>query len=48
MRERFCLSLKVYFGVGVGCVDGNMAQPCTDGVDIDSGAKKVSGLTGDN
>ena len=43
MLQNLCFSLKVYLGVDVGCIDGNMAQPCTDGVDIDSGAKKVSG-----
>jgi hypothetical protein len=44
MCKHFCLPLQVDFGIDVGCVDGNMAQPCADGVDIDSGAKKVKEL----
>ena len=43
MGEDLGFSLQIYFGVDVGRVNGNMAQPCADGVDIDSGAKKVSG-----
>ena len=43
MIEHFRLPLQVDFCINVSCVDGNMAQPSSDGVDIDSGAKKVSG-----
>ena len=42
MLQNLCFSLKIYFGVDVGCVDRNMAEPGADGVDIDSGAKEVS------
>ena len=41
MSKYFGLPLQVHFGVDVGCVDGNMAQPCADGVDVDSRAKQV-------
>ena len=43
MCQNLGLRLKIDFGVDVGCVNRNMAQPCADGVDIDSGAKKTSG-----
>jgi len=43
VSEHLRFALKINFGVDVGCVDGNMAQPCADGVDIDSRAKQVSG-----
>lgn len=43
MLENLCLSLKINFGVDVGRVDRNVAQPGADGVDIDSGAKEVGG-----
>ena len=43
MSEHFRFPLQVDLCIDVGCVDGNMAQPCADGVDIDSGAKKMSG-----
>ena len=33
--------LKVGFGVDVGGVDRDMAEPCADGVDVDAGAKKM-------
>jgi hypothetical protein len=35
--------LKIRFGVDVGGVDGDMAQPGADGIDIDSGAKQMGG-----
>ena len=41
--QNLCFSLKIDFGVDVGCVHGHMAEPGADRVDIDSGAKKVSG-----
>jgi len=30
-------------GVDVGCVDGDVTEPCTDGVDVDAGAQQVCG-----
>src|ERR1017187_8695601 len=35
--------LKISFSVDVGGVDGDMAEPCADGVDVDTGAKKMRG-----
>ena len=43
VREHFSIALKVNFCVDVGCIDGNMAEPGADGVDIDAGAKQVRG-----
>lgn len=43
MSEHFCFPLQVDFRVDIGRVDGDMAEPCADGVDIDPGPKKVSG-----
>jgi len=39
--EHLGLSLEIYFGVDVGGVDGDMTEPCADGVDIDAGAEQV-------
>jgi hypothetical protein len=39
--QRLRLHLKIDFGVDVGRVDGNMAQPRTNGVDIHARAQKM-------
>jgi len=41
--EHFRLPLEVDFGIDVGCVDGDMAEPGADGVDINAGAQQVRG-----
>jgi len=43
MLKYLCFPLQVHFGINIGCVDRNVAQPRADGVDIDSGAKEVGG-----
>lgn len=43
MCKHFCLPLQVNFSIDVGRVDGHVSQPCSDGVDIDTGAKQVRG-----
>lgn len=43
MSEHFCFPLQVDLCVDVGCVDGNMAEPRANGVDIDAGPRKVGG-----
>jgi hypothetical protein len=40
-RQRLCLHLKINFGVDVSSVDGNMSEPRTNGVDVDSRAQEV-------
>ena len=40
-RQRLRLHLKIDFGVDVGSVDGNMAQPRTNGVDIHARAQEM-------
>ena len=35
--------LKVGFGIDVGGVDGDMAEPGADSVDVNAGAKKMRG-----
>lgn len=42
MSRHLCLPLQVHLRINVGCIDRNMAQPGTDGVNVDSGTKKVS------
>ena len=32
---------KIGFGVDVGGIDRDMAEPCADGVDVDAGAEKM-------
>ena len=41
MSKHLRLPLQVDLCIDVGCIDGNMAQPRTDGVDVDSGPKQV-------
>ena len=41
MGEDFCFALQIDFGVDVSGVDGDMTEPCADGVDIDAGAEQV-------
>ncbi len=41
MGEDFGLTLQIDLGVDVGGVDGDMTEPCADGVDIDAGAEQV-------
>jgi hypothetical protein len=41
MLQNLCFPLQIHLSIDVGCVDGSVAQPCADGVDVDSGAKKV-------
>jgi len=41
--EHLGLSLEIYFGVDVGGVDGDVSEPRTDGVDVDSGAQQMRG-----
>jgi hypothetical protein len=39
--QRLGFHLKIDFGVDIGGVDGNMSQPRTNGVDVDSCAQKM-------
>lgn len=41
MSKYFCLPLQIDFCIDVGCVDGYVAEPRADSVDIHSGAKEV-------
>jgi hypothetical protein len=34
MCEYFCFSLKVDLCIDVGCIDGDVAEPGSDGVDV--------------
>lgn len=43
MCEHFCFSLEVNLGVDVGCSNGYMTQPGSDGVDVDAGAEQMRG-----
>lgn len=43
MCEHFCFPLEVNLGVDVGCIDGDMTQPGSDGVDVDAGAEQMRG-----
>ena len=43
MRENLRLSLQIDVSVDVGCVDGDVTEPCADGVDVDTGAQQVCG-----
>ena len=40
-RERFGFHLQIDFGVDVGGVEGDVSEPCADGVDVDAGAQEV-------
>ena len=39
--EDFGFTLQIDFGVDVGGIDGDMAEPSADGVDIDTGAEQM-------
>ena len=39
--EDFRFTLQIDFGVDVGGVDGDVTEPCADGVDIDAGAEQM-------
>ncbi len=41
MCEDFGFTLEIDLGVDVGGVDGNVSEPCADGVDIDASAEQV-------
>ena len=43
MCEHFGFPLEVNLGVDVGCIDGYMTQPGSDGVDVDAGAEQMRG-----
>ena len=43
MSEDFGFTLQIDFGVDVGGVDGDMPEPCADGVDVDAGAQQMRG-----
>ena len=43
MCEHLRFALEVYFGVDVGCIDGDMTEPRSDGVDVDAGAEQMCG-----
>ena len=43
MSEDFGFTLQIDFGVDVGGVDGDMTEPCADGVDVDAGAQQMRG-----
>ena len=43
MDEDLSLSLQIDLGIDVGCVDGNVPEPSTDSVDVDTGAQQVRG-----
>ena len=40
--EGLCLHGEIGFSVDIGCIDGDMPQPGSDGVDIDSCTEQVS------
>ncbi len=40
MGEDVCFTLQTDFGVDVGRVDGDVAEPGADGVDVHAGAQK--------
>ena len=37
------LHFQIHFGVAVGRLQGDMAEPGADGVDVDAGAEEVNG-----
>ena len=41
--ERFRFHVEVCLGVDIGGVERDVAEPSTDGVDIDTGAQKMGG-----
>ena len=41
--HRLGLHLQVDFGIDVGGIDGGMAEPCSDGVDVHAGEHEVAG-----
>jgi hypothetical protein len=41
-RERFGLHLHIDLGINVGRIEGDVAEPSTDRVDVNSRAKKMS------
>lgn len=43
MCEHFCFPLEVDFCINVGCIDGDVAQPRADGVDVDTRAQEMCG-----
>ena len=43
VSEHFGFTLQVDFGVDVGGVDRDVAEPRADGVDVDAGAQQMRG-----
>ena len=43
MCEYFRLPLEVDLRIDVGCIDGDVTEPRSDGVDVDAGAEQVRG-----
>jgi hypothetical protein len=41
VTENFRLSLEIDFGIDVGGIDGDMAEPRADRVDVNPGTKQV-------
>lgn len=41
--EDLGFSLQIDFGVDVGCVNGDVTEPCADSVNVDTGAQQVRG-----
>jgi hypothetical protein len=39
--EDFGFTLQIDLGVDISCVDGDVAEPCADGVDIDAGTQQM-------
>lgn len=43
MSEYFRFSLQIDLSVDVRCVDGHVAEPRADGVDVDTGVQQMRG-----
>lgn len=41
--QRLGFHLQINFGIDVGRIDGDVAEPRADGIDVHTGAKEMSG-----
>jgi hypothetical protein len=40
-EQRFGLHLQIYLGIDIRGVEGDVAEPCADRIDVDTSAKKI-------
>lgn len=42
MSERLCFHLQIHFRIDVGGIEGDVAEPSADRVDVDASPEKVN------